>query len=162
MRSIARKSSFSPDPFRFFDLVGRDLDRIFNMEPATQDFTHGFRPAVDFADKETHYELNVDLPGMRKEDVHVEAHDGRLRISGERKTERKDGDYTERRWGRFERVLTLPDDINIDQIDAKYENGVLSLALPKDGKAKSRKIDISENGGSFWKRLLGEKTSTES
>ena len=104
-------------------------------------------PAVDIVEDKDKYTLKADLPGMKQEEVKVEVEDGVLRISGERKFERKEGDekhytYYERSYGAFERRFTLPKDTDSERIDAKYENGVLEVSIPKTEAKKPKEIKV--------------------
>ena len=92
--------------------------------------------------------VRADLPGVKKEDVHVEVENDVLSISGERSDEReqeRDGYYTtERSYGQFYRALALPEGVNADQCDASFKDGVLEITLnaPKEQGQQSRKIQI--------------------
>lgn len=126
------------------------FDRFFH-QPATQGLAV-WAPAVDV--RETNDELHVtaELPGLRSEDVSVTVENGVLTISGEKKQEvqegKEDGNYYlfERHYGRFERSFTLPRTVNADQVKARFENGILTVSLPKAEEAKPRKVQIEVNG----------------
>ena len=101
---------------------------------------------LDIVETETGYELTADLPGLTSDDVHIEYKDGRLWISGERqevvKEEGKTYHRSERRHGKFRRVIALPKDVASDKIEAAYNNGVLSVSVPKAETSMARKIEI--------------------
>jgi len=144
------------NPFSFFEDFEKEM---MDMWPA--DFKSpawsGFSPAFEMNDKGEHYMMSFDLPGLNKDDVHVEVKNGRLHVSGERKSESQEGDYSEKRYGRFERILSLPEGVSEDDLQARYEDGVLLIAVPKAvEKEKSKKIEI-QNGAKegIWNRLLG-------
>lgn len=106
--------------------------------------------------------VSFDMPGVKKEDIKIEVHGNQLVISGERQREvkEKDGEATlrhERLHGKFERTFTLPSSINADKIEAHYEDGVLSVVLPKAEAAKGRAIQIQTGQSSFFNKLLGSK-----
>lgn len=87
--------------------------------------------------------VEADLPGMNDEDVEVTVHKGVLFIRGERKPEEgRQYLYNGRPWGRFERAVRLPDEINADAIQAELTRGVLRLTLPKSPATKPRKITL--------------------
>ncbi|MDH3263916.1 MAG: Hsp20/alpha crystallin family protein [Paracoccaceae bacterium] len=98
-------------------------------------------PAMDLVERDDAYEVSAELPGLAPEDVEVEMSDRVLTIKGEKReeTEKKEADYhlSERRYGAFRRVLTLPDGVDADRISAKVVNGVLKVTLPKLPAAKS-------------------------
>jgi HSP20 family protein len=105
-----------------------------------------FSPATNMAETGTHYEVAIDLPGVKHFDVKVEVHDGELRVSGERQTLHEEKDKTfhlmERTYGRFQRKIKLPGGINEEGIEAKYKDGVLTILLPKSEKSQARQIDV--------------------
>jgi len=101
---------------------------------------------VNFAETETGYEIVADLPGMKPEDVNVEFKDGHLWITGERKDETEDKSKTyhriERRYGSFRRVIALGNDIDAEQVDATYKDGVLTITVPKVAAAQPKRIQV--------------------
>jgi HSP20 family protein len=118
-----------------------EIDRLFNT--ALSDFM-GTTPAADrfpvdlYEDSDNAY-VRADLPGLTRDDINVEVVEGYLNIEAARKT--KEGDQEES--FRFRRSITLPDDVRADAVTATYENGVLSVILPKKEEAKPRKISVS-------------------
>ena len=136
---------FSSDMERMFDTV---LGRTFGtmLRNGTSDASAKFLPTMDLAETVDGFEISVDLPGVKPEDVKLELHDGQLLISGKREstTEKKDKNfhYTERASGSFMRSVALPGDVDADKIDANYEHGVLVVKLPKSAKAQPKKIEI--------------------
>jgi HSP20 family protein len=123
------------------------MERLFRSEegrmtPAKEWFT----PRVDFTENETHYEVKVDLPGLKPEEVKVELRNGDLWISGERKEEKEEEGKTyhriERRYGEFRRVLPLPVEVSEEKIEARVENGVLTVTVPKAETVKPKTIEI--------------------
>jgi HSP20 family protein len=104
-------------------------------------------PPMDLVEEGDHFVLRADLPGVSQEDVKVELDDNVLTISGERKSEhegRKEGYYRlERAAGRFSRSLTLPDGIDPESIQAQFENGVLTVRVPKPEERKPRRVAIN-------------------
>ncbi|MCS7074036.1 MAG: Hsp20/alpha crystallin family protein [Bacteroidia bacterium] len=110
--------------------------------------TQGFYPAVDILETPEQFELHVSAPGFEKSDLNLSIEQNRLTISGERKlTEKEEGKTWKRiesHYGAFSRSFTLTDNINKDQIKASYQNGILTVVLPKqvpESKAVS-KIEI--------------------
>ncbi len=127
-------------------------DRIFNayptVAPASNDGSiSSFVPVVNTREDGKAYHIEVDLPGVKKEDISVDVSDGVLTISGERKfkQEIKDKDYykIESSFGKFERSFRLPEDIDVENIKAENKNGVLEVELPKVKKEdKKKRIEI--------------------
>ena len=128
--------------------LAREVDclvqNIFDPEDRAQKFT----PFANLAETETSYELTLDLPGVDAEDVSVELNDGKLVIAGERKSDTAQSGKTfhrvERRYGKFRRVLSIPNPVNEDKITAEYRDGVLSVVLPKSEKIKVKKILVNK------------------
>lgn len=105
-------------------------------------------PAMDLVERNGGYELTVELPGMSAADVELRLADGMLTLRGEKSEEAEieKGDYhlSERRFGSFQRAVALPPGIDADKVEAKFENGVLRVLLPKTpaAKASERRIDV--------------------
>lgn len=140
-------------PFRrAFNFQG-DLEQVFDrlfqfpldLARDTQ-FAGGWIPAIDLYEDKDVLTVKVEVPGMKKEDIEVSLHENLLTISGERKTERKDktSEYrTERFVGRFQRTFTLPAKVDAEKITAAYEDGVLTVALPKAEVVKPKQISVT-------------------
>ena len=94
-----------------------------------------FTPKVNTREGEYAYHVDVDLPGVKKEDIKIDVKENVLIISGERnfKEEVKEEDYyrVETRFGKFSRSFTLPESVDIENIEASAENGVLEVVIPK-------------------------------
>jgi HSP20 family protein len=107
-----------------------------------------FTPACDIQEEEGRFAISLDIPGLKREDISLEIKDNHLYVSGERKwessTQKENVLRVEKRYGKFSRVFTLPQNVNPDMIEAHFENGVLDIFLPKEEKAQTRKISISE------------------
>lgn len=117
------------------------FDEIFNQVPATRTNGNGLNvPPVNIHETSDAYHLELAAPGFTKEDFKVSLEKGLLTISFEKKTESENKDYkTHRREfsvANFKRTFTVDDKINADGIQAKYENGVLKLLLPKKEEVK--------------------------
>ncbi len=102
--------------------------------------------AVDVVDHDDRLKVRMEVPGLAKEDIHVEVSAGQLTVSGEKRFEssRKEGDalITERAFGQFRRVVPLPVDVEADKASASYANGILAIDLPKHPQPKRSRIDI--------------------
>ncbi len=103
-------------------------------------------PKVDIEENEKEYVFNVDLPGIKKEDVNIELNGDVLVISGEKKEEKS---VEERKYhlkesfcGTFRRSFKMPDAIDSEKSEASFENGILTLKVPKSDASKTRKIEI--------------------
>ncbi len=90
--------------------------------------------------------VEAELPGLTEHDLDIVVHNGVLFIRGERRAEEgRQYLYNSRAWGRFERVITLPEEVNADNVQAELANGVLRLALPKTPESKPKKIALKTN-----------------
>lgn len=102
---------------------------------ATQQIADWFSPRSDAATAENAYRIGLELPGVKKDDIEIELHDGVLTVKGEKKTvhtEKKEGYFfTERQYGRFQRSFRLPADASGEGIAADFTDGVLTITVPK-------------------------------
>ncbi|MFM8217050.1 MAG: Hsp20/alpha crystallin family protein [Pirellula sp.] len=103
-------------------------------------------PPLDMSETEKAISLRFDLPGVSPKEIDVQVSGNQLTISGERKEDREEKGETyhrvERRAGRFSRSILLPCDVPEDKVDAKYQDGVLKITLPKTAEATTRHIEI--------------------
>lgn len=108
------------------------------------------KPNVDIASTDKDYSITVEVPGVEEDNIKLELEGNTLTVKGEKKqeseTKEKDFYRVERSYGSFQRVLTLPEDADQDNIDAQFKNGVLTITLPKKAveKADTKKIDIKK------------------
>ncbi len=103
---------------------------------------------VDVKESAGDYTVHAELPGVAKEDIHVEIDGNRVSISGEvkRQSEKKEGERvlrSERYYGNVARTFVLANEVDENKAEAKYDNGVLTLVLPKRAVAGGRKLTIS-------------------
>lgn len=112
------------------------LDKFFNDSIGQN--VRQFTPAVDISEDQDKYDIQVSVPGMKKEDFKLELLDGKLTISGERKMEEKNFHSVETHYGSFSRSFYLPEDVDQQNISAKYEDGLLKVALQKSEKNISK------------------------
>jgi HSP20 family protein len=103
-------------------------------------------PAVDIEEDDKAYLVTMDLPGLDKKEVDIKLDGDALTVSGEKKNEKnekgKNYHRIERSYGKFQRSFRLNDDVNREQIEAKFKNGVLHLTLPKAEKAQPKQIEV--------------------
>jgi len=140
---------------RLFEDFDRDFWRtpfrnsMFDVEPFwRRQLAGAATPAVDVVEKDNAYEITADLPGHDEKDVEVRLSNGNLTIKGEKREEKeeKKEDYylKERHFGSFERMFRVPDGVDADKIEAKFNKGVLTVTLPKKPEAQkpSKKIEV--------------------
>ncbi len=125
------------------------IDRFFNESVSRSGGSvYSFVPRVDIVEAEKAFEIHVAVPGMNKDDFKLDLNDSLLTISGERKftKEKKDNSFhsIETQYGNFSRSFTLPENVDVNNISAKYVNGILEITVPKDEK-KTLKTTIKVN-----------------
>jgi len=139
-------------PFRNGSLVPledfyKEVDSLVQNFLEPNDRANKFTPYANLAETESSYELSLDLPGVKPEEVNVEMNDGQLTVSGERRFEQEESGKTfhriERSYGHFRRVVSIPAPVDESQIKATYQNGVLTVTLPKSDKVKPTKISVT-------------------
>lgn len=103
-------------------------------------------PLVDISEDEKEYQIKAELPDVKKEDVKVTTQEGTLTIMGERKFEKEEKSRryhrVERAYGTFGRSFSLPDDASPAKITAEFKDGVLTVHLIKDEKAKPQQVEV--------------------
>jgi HSP20 family protein len=111
-----------------------------------RDYGEELTPSVDFSEKDGKYHLTAELPGLNKDDISINIEDGYLTVSGKKEEEKEDkgADYyiKETRHGSFSRSFRLPKKVAEDKIDAKYKDGVLTVVLPHEEAAETKKIEV--------------------
>ncbi|TGE09472.1 Hsp20/alpha crystallin family protein [Hymenobacter fodinae] len=126
------------------------LDRFFNDSMAARGRVNSFSPHVDAYETEKSFEIEAALPGMKREDIKVDFHQGRLTIAGERhfRNEQNQRRYhlVESSYGSFHRSFQLPDTVDASRIEAAFENGMLHISVPKD-EQKTMRHQIEVRGG---------------
>ena len=127
----------------------REIDRMFDslIPRGNGDAEQAvWSPRVDLAETDQAYLIELDVPGMKRDDLEVNYQDGSLTVSGERKQQEKEENSSlvrvERRFGRFYRSFDLPQSVDASKIEAKYEAGVLSIEVPKAEESKPRSVQI--------------------
>lgn len=123
------------------------MDRYFDQ-------AQEYSPAYEVNEREDHFAISVDLPGVKKEELKIEVLDKSLTITGERK---KLGQSL----GTFKRSFVLPNTVSVDKIEAHYEDGVLQLFVPKTPAAQARTIEVQAGKSSFLEKFLGTKTAKD-
>jgi len=142
-----------------FDIAKRDIN--FPIKSLWDEFWSGedffapffarvknvWNPSVEMEETDKEYIIKFDLPGVKKEEISIEAKNDTLTVSGERKAEKKENTkhrrYNERFYGTFTRTFRLPESVKTEEITASYKDGVLEIKVPKQEEAKVKKIAIS-------------------
>ena len=124
-----------------------DLFRGFFMRPVRFEGQQDIQIKLDVSEDDKAYSVHAEIPGVKKEDIHVNIDGGQVAISAEVKNEKevKEGEKllrNERYYGKVSRTFVLDQDVDEDTAQAKYTDGVLELRLPKRTSAKSKSIAI--------------------
>jgi len=140
------------NPWREMPTRHNRINRLFE-EPffrisrlADDDSMGMWNPAVDLYEKDDHFVIKAELPGVDKSDIKIDLKDRVLTLSGERTydNEVKEENYyrQERSYGKFQRVFRLPDDVDSDKIKAEFKDGVLQVEVPKPEDKKAKEVTI--------------------
>lgn len=134
-----------------FSGLRRDVDRLFDEFLRGNDQEGGsnvvWAPRTDVSETDARYVIRMDMPGMKKDALDIQLHDGTLTVSGERTREHEDKGESfhrvERSYGRFFRSFSLPQAADPQGVEAQLEDGVLTIHVPKREETKPRKIEVS-------------------
>ena len=155
----SRRGSLTGSPFggsSLFDLH-RQVNRLFDDILGGGDLAPGLSqglaagtgwPQLEIEQKDDQIRVVAELPGVKEEDIDLTVEDGMLTLSGEKRSERKEeGGYSERSYGRFERRISLPSNIDEDKCSADFRDGVLTITIPRsEEKARGRRIPLGSRG----------------
>ena len=144
------------DPFRELRVLQHRFDRLFGdaivrraEEGEDKPLRASWVPAIDVHENEQEITLRAELAGLSRDEVDLTIDKDRLTLQGEKKLEKEDadGDYrrVESRYGSFYRSLPLPDSVDQEKVEARFDNGVLNIVLPKSKAAKPKRIELKIN-----------------
>jgi HSP20 family protein len=147
---MARRRNPFDELEEMFDRMSQQFENVGRQfEESTEGlgWQGGTQMSLDVADRGEEFVVTVDLPGFRRDDIDVRLHDDRLHVDADREeeTEEGDGEYLrrERSQRSVSRSVSLPEPVDGERVTAEYNNGVLSVTLPKvEGSEESREIDI--------------------
>lgn len=136
------------NPFWEMENMLRNLSNMmdFAFEPELKQ-NNEFTPRVDIWEEDLNYNIEFELPGVKKEDIKLTVNDDKvLVVSGEKKIdstlENKTCCRSERAYGHFHRAFQLPDDANVNKVKAKFDNGVLSISIAKSEVQQTKEKSI--------------------
>ena len=142
------------DPFRNISSLQEQMNGLFESSLPNRGANSAlttWAPAVDIYETENELVLKADLPDINEKDLDVRVENNMLTIRGERKFEQqvKEDNYLriERTYGSFSRSFGLPNTVNTEAIKAEYENGVLTVELPKRAESKPKQVKIGVTNG---------------
>ena len=151
-------AAYGRDPFAMMDRLSQEMDQLFDSffygRPLARSARQSqvptlWAPEVDICEEGNRLRVSVDLPGVAKDGVKVDIHEGMLTIQGERREERTEGGEqqgfrrTERRYGSFYRSIPLPDGADAEQAQARMKEGVLEITIPLAQK-QGRRLQIED------------------
>ena len=139
------------NPFEELNSLHRDLDRVFGYTRGDGRAPVGeasWAPATEIATVPDGWQVRMALPGIDPDDVKIDLNGDTLTVAGERSSRREDAELSrsEISYGKFERMLTLPTNVDTDRVEANFDNGMLDLSLPLAESAKPRRIEIGGKG----------------
>lgn len=142
----------APTLFEPWSDLRRGIDRVFDSAltgtPLGTNAQSQYLPAMDIEETSDKIRLTLEVPGVSPEDLEIAVENNVLTVSGEKRFRRESGNdrdsshLIERRYGRFERSVMLPETVDADSIAAHFENGVLTVELPKPPRSRRRTIAI--------------------
>lgn len=139
--------------FRPFETLRQEFDDMFGRLATDLDdkwLTREFKAACDLSETADAYQIRMDVPGIKPEEINVEVTGDTVRVSGERKEEKEEKTKTyhrvERRSGKFSEIVTLPGAVKDENVQAEFSDGVLTVTLPKTEASKTRIIKVKANG----------------
>lgn len=142
----------APTLFEPWSDLRREIDRVFDSAltgtPLGTNAQSQYLPAMDIEETSDKIRLTLEVPGVSPEDLEIAVENNVLTVSGEKRFRRESGNdrdsshLIERRYGRFERSVILPETVDADSIAAHFENGVLTVELPKPPRSRRRTIAI--------------------
>ncbi|MEA5502094.1 Hsp20/alpha crystallin family protein [Halotia wernerae UHCC 0503] len=138
------------EPFSEVDTLQRQMNRLFDRLMPTdggERMGFAFTPAAELEETDDAIHLKLEVPGLEKKDFNIEAAPESISISGERKSETRTEENgvtrSEFRYGKFQRVIPLPSQIQNDKVQAEYQNGILRLTLPKAESEKHKTVKVN-------------------
>lgn len=144
----------------------REIDRLFDDMYGNVSGRPGWTPAVDVREDDKELTILAELPGLKQDEVEVTCDNGVLTIRGEKSEERKEGDdrryhLVERTYGSFTRSFQLPQGVDESKIEGSFENGVLTVRIPKAALPQPKRIQINTGAAASTgsRRISGEKTT---
>jgi HSP20 family protein len=151
------------EPELYFDSIHNELNNFLRDTIINPAFSHQlsmkktstWRPAVEIKQSEQDYKVKVQLPGVKKDDIEVELDNDFMTITAEIEEEKDEKEQKEKnmkyhtcefRYGKYRRTISFDQPIRIDEANAEYKNGILTITLPKQKteKARVRKLEIKE------------------
>jgi HSP20 family protein len=148
MTLSVKSSAGQARPFGEFDNLYAEMDRLAQSVFGGKTGQGAWLPAADIVETDSAYAIEIELPGVRREDVDVNLNGNELVVTGEVKERERDGLFRRRtrRVGEFEMRVTLPGQLREADVEASLAYGVLKVYVPKAENTKTNRITVSESG----------------
>ncbi len=139
-------------PYRSSDPFDRLFDSLLGSSGGSRGGGLMRAPETDVVETEHEIRVMTEMPGLQRDNIEIDVENNVLTIRGEKQEERKEGDQgkyhiAERRYGTFARSFVLPRDVDAENIQAQFEDGVLTVTIPKSEQARRRRIEVQSGGG---------------
>lgn len=149
-------------PYRYDDSFDRLLGNLMGMNAGGTRSGGGLMraPETDVVETEREIRVITEMPGLKRDNIEIDVENNVLTVRGEKREERTEGEegrfhLAERRYGTFTRSFVLPRDVDSERIDARFEDGVLTVIIPKSERARRRRIEV-QGSGAGGQQLGGE------
>jgi len=138
------------NPGRSVFTLKSDMDRLFDSFFAdsvdSADSYYEVTPSVDIEETDQDFIIYAEVPGMKKDDIKITFENNYITLSGEKKAlkdrKKENFHHAERRFGKFSRTMAVPTGVMLDKIEAEYEQGVITIKIPKAEEVKPKQIDV--------------------
>jgi HSP20 family protein len=160
------------EPFREMDMLRRQMNRLFyDIAEASRESTDfpaesesGWVPAVEIHDANENLILKAEIPGIEAKDLDIQVTRNAVSLAGERRYEKRTEEggrfHSEFRYGAFRRVIPLPTQVQNNQVQADFKDGILTLALPKVEEERHRVFKVNLTGSESTTNLTGSESTT--
>jgi HSP20 family protein len=131
------------EPFMQCENWNETMNKFFSENPSSVKYDSGYNPRTDVSEDENAYYADVEVPGVKKEDIKITLNDNVLTIEGEKKPstdKTKKYHKSERNYGTFSRGFSFTEKVNPESTEAKFENGILTVKVEKIKKSNSERV----------------------
>ena len=136
-------------PFTELDTIRRQMDQVFDELVRGNSYNDTWKPAIELQDTHENLILRAEVPGIEAKDLDIQVTREAVAITGEHRYENKNEERgffrSELRYGKFQRVISLPVPVQNDQVKAEFKNGILTLTLPKVTEARRTVVKVNVN-----------------
>lgn len=143
---MAKKELYLWNPFKELENLRNEIDRFFDTDYESD--SKLIFPTTDISEDDKNVYINIDLPGLTKDNVELEINDGYLKVKGKKEEKKEEKDKKrhyyrkERFYGEFERTIALPEYVKMEKAEASFKDGVLEIIIPKKEEKQPKKLEI--------------------